>query len=78
METIEKRVKTIISQHLGVGEREITPSSYLIEDLNASPLEIADLVANLEKTFQIKIPKEETQKFSTVGDIIAFLSDQIL
>ena len=78
MKTIEKGVKKIISQHLGVGEREITSSSHLIEDLNASPLEIADLVAKLEKAFQIKIPEEEAKKFSTVGDIVAFLSDQIL
>lgn len=76
MKAIEIKIKKIISQHLGVGEKEITSSSHLIEDLNASPLELADLMVKLEEAFQIKIPEEEAQKFSTVGDIITFFSDE--
>lgn len=77
MEKVEKKIKKIISQHLGVGEKEITSSSCLSEDLNASMLEIADLIVKLEEVFQIKIPEEEAQKFSTVGDIINLFSDNI-
>jgi len=77
MERVDNEIKKIISQHLGVGEREITDSSDLKEDLNASPLEIADLITKLEEVFRLKIPEDEVQKFSTVGDIITFLSDNI-
>lgn len=77
MERVENEIKKIISRHLGVGEREISTSSHLKKDLNASPLEIADLITKLEEIFRFKIPEDEAQKFSTVGDIITFLSDNI-
>lgn len=77
MENLEKKVKKIVSRHLGVGEKEIAFSSHLIEDLNASPLEIADLITKLEITLHVKVAEEEAKKFSTIGDIITFFSENI-
>jgi len=75
MEILEKKIKKIISQHLGVREKEIASSSHLIDDLNASSVEIADLITKLENIFQVKVSQEEVEQFSTVGNIIAFFSD---
>lgn len=57
---------------MGVGEKEIAVSSHLTQDLNASSLEIADLIAKLEEAFAVKVPKDEASQFLTVGDIITF------
>lgn len=77
MKDLENIIKRTISHHLGVAEKEITSVSHLIEDLNASPLEIADIIIRLENIFQIKVPQEEIEKFGTVGDIITFFSDNL-
>lgn len=77
MNQVEKKIKKIISQHLGVTEKEITRFSHLTEDLNASPLEIADLAAKLERAFQIKISEEAVQNFSTVESITAYIADNL-
>lgn len=75
-EEILSKVKKLISAQLGVEEAEITPTSHLQEDLNADPLSIADLIVGLETEFSVKIPKEQIASFSTVDDIINFISDQ--
>ena len=75
-EEIFSKVKKLISYQLGVEEAEIAPSSHLQEDLNADPLSIADLIVGLETEFNIKIPKEQIGGFSTVEDILNFISDQ--
>jgi len=77
MTKIEKKLKTIISQHLGIRENEITPSSHFIDDLNASPLEIADLMVKLENIFNLKISDQSAQKFNTVGDLLNYILDNI-
>ena len=70
------RLKKLISTQLGVEEAEITPSSHLQEDLNADPLSVADLIVRLEEEFNLKIPREQIAQFSTVEDILNFISDQ--
>jgi len=76
MSTYEK-IRSIIANHLGVDETEISLESHLQSDLNADPLGLADLVVAIEAEFKISIPQEENLKFSTVGDITTFVSDQI-
>ncbi len=73
---ILSRLKKLISVHLGVDEAEINEESHLQGDLNADPLSIADLIVNLEKEFDIRIPQETSTKFQTVGDILNFITDQ--
>ena len=73
---IFSKVKKLISYQLGVEESEITPASHLQDDLNADPLSVADLIVGLETEFNIKVPKEQIGEFSTVEDILNFVSDQ--
>jgi acyl carrier protein len=75
-EELFARLRKLISAQLGVDEVEITPTSHLQDDLNADPLSIADLIVRLEEEFNLKIPKEQISQFSTVEDILNFISDQ--
>lgn len=75
-ETFEK-IKETVSSVLGVEKSEITESSHLLEDLNADPLSIADLIVALEKEFDIQIPQVSVSSFTTVGDILNYISDQV-
>ena len=42
-------------------------------DLNADSLDTVELIMEFEKEFGISIPDEDTQKISTVGDVVAYI-----
>jgi len=76
-EDLALRLKKVISTQLGVDEAEVSIKSHLKEDLDADPLTISDLLVNIEKEFGIKIDQDETSEFSTVEDILNYISDQV-
>ena len=71
------RLKKVISTQLGVDEAEVSMKSHLKEDLDADPLTVSDLLVNIEEEFGIKIDQDETSEFSTVEDILNYISDQV-
>jgi acyl carrier protein len=71
--TIEKKVKAIIYDKLGVDEKKITPQSSFRNDLDADSLDIIDLVMAFEREFNISIPDDEAEKISTVGQAIEYI-----
>ena len=74
---VEKEIIKIIIEHLGVSPDEITKESSLTRDLNASQLEINDLILALQDHFKLKIPEEELANLEKVGDIITYISDHL-
>ena len=75
MDELRTKIHQIISGHLGVDSSEISDNSHLQDDLNADQLGIADIVVALEEEFKIKIPQEDFLKFSTVGDVVTYVSE---
>jgi acyl carrier protein len=74
---IDSQVHKVVSKYLGVAESEISNESHLKDDLNSDPLSLADLVVSLEDEFSISIPPEDSQNFTTVGDIVDYISESI-
>lgn len=72
--SIEKRVKSIIADQLGVTDDKITPESKFIEDLGADSLDIVELIMAMEEEFGTEIPDEEAEKILTVGDAINYVT----
>jgi len=68
--SIEKRVKEIIVEQLGVNENEVTPEAKFVDDLGADSLDLVELVMALEEEYNIEISDEEAEKILTVGDAI--------
>jgi len=77
MSDIESKVKAIIVDKLGVEESQVTPEASFAADLNADSLDTVELIMDFEKEFNISIPDEDTQKISTVGDVIAYIENAI-
>ncbi|MCD6453686.1 MAG: acyl carrier protein [Candidatus Aminicenantes bacterium] len=71
---IAQKVREIIASKLTVEESKIVPDAKLIEDLGADSLDIPDLVADFEETFEIEIPDEDLEKIVTVGDIVNYIA----
>ena len=51
--SIEKRVKEIIVEQLGVNESEVNPEAKFVDDLGADSLDLVELVMALEEPLQI-------------------------
>jgi len=52
-------VQEVLVDALGVDEEEVTADATLMGDLGAESIDFLDIVFRLEKTFGIKIPREE-------------------
>jgi acyl carrier protein len=53
------KVQEVLVDALGVDEDEVTPEATLMGDLGAESIDFLDIVFRLEKTFGIKVPREE-------------------
>lgn len=58
-EEIMAKVRENLMDALGVDDDEVTEKATLMGDLGAESIDFLDIVFRLEKTFDIKIPREE-------------------
>ncbi len=73
MADIYAKVKAIIVDKLGVEESQVTPEANFTADLNADSLDTVELIMEFEKEFGISIPDEDTQKITTVKDVVDYI-----
>ncbi len=74
---IEKRVKEIIVEQLGVNESEVTPEAKFVDDLGADSLDLVELVMALEEEYNMEISDEDAEKILTVGDAIEYIKTHV-
>jgi acyl carrier protein len=75
MSSIEKRVKEIVAEQLGVDESQVTNEASFMDDLGAESLDTVELVMALEEEFDIEISDENAEKIQTVQDAIDYLTE---
>ena len=76
-DTIEDKVKQIISEQLGVPVRELKNDWRITHDLDADSIDVVELMMGLEDEFQIEIPDEESDQHHTVQSIIDAITKQV-
>ncbi|HEY5513292.1 MAG TPA: acyl carrier protein [Geomonas sp.] len=75
MASIEKRIKEIVAEQLGVDEAQVSNESSFMDDLGADSLDTVELVMALEEEFEIEISDEDAEKIQSVQDAIDYITD---
>ena len=72
-----EKVKEMLINDLAVNADEIKPEAELINDLGIKSLELADLILLCEEKFGIEVKDDDIHKFITVGDVVAYLEENV-
>ena len=75
MASIEKRVKDIVAEQLGVDEGQVTNEASFMDDLGADSLDTVELVMALEEEFEVEISDEDAEKIQTVQDAVDYITE---
>jgi acyl carrier protein len=75
MASIEKRIKEIVAEQLGVDEAQVANESSFMDDLGADSLDTVELVMALEEEFEIEISDEDAEKIQSVQDAVDYITD---
>ena len=67
---VEEKVREVIAEKLNVELSQVTDNASFANDLGADSLDTVEILMELEKQFDVRVPEEETEKISTVGDAI--------
>ena len=63
----------IIRETLRLGDKEINEDTNLKEDLGADSLDLFEVAMAFEEEFDVEIPTEELEKYTTVGSIAEYM-----
>jgi len=70
-----EKVKKIITEQLGIDEKEVQLESAFIEDLGADSLDIVELIMAMESEFDMEIEDDEVEDISTVEDVVNYIKE---
>lgn len=69
-------VKELISSQLEIEQDKINDDT-TFDELGADSLDLIDVIADIEKEYEIEIAQGELESIKTVGDIEKLLCDRI-
>lgn len=68
-------IRSFLVQQLAVDEERIHPSTVILQDLEAEPSDLAELMLMLEQEFGIEWTDSDLKNIETVGDLISFIEN---
>ncbi len=71
----EMIIKNLVEQ-LDLKEEDITMDSRFVEDFEMDSLDMVEMLIDLEKQTDIKIPNDDVKDLTTVGQLIAYLEEK--
>ncbi|MSO58103.1 MAG: acyl carrier protein [Thermoleophilia bacterium] len=72
-EDVLERLTPAIVEKLGVDESQVTEEASFSEHLGADSLDLVELIMELEDQFGLKIPDEDAQALTTVGEAVDYV-----
>jgi len=74
---IEAKLIDLLVDELGLERDDITMEAKFEEDLDVDSLGVVELLMALEDNFDVKIPDEEAEKLTTVGEAAELVSQKL-
>ena len=74
---IEAKLVDLLVDELGLDRDDITMEARFEEDLDVDSLGVVELLMALEDNFDVKIPDEEAEKITTVGEAAELVSQKL-
>ena len=71
MEDLEKEVRSLVSKIIKIPEDKIDPNVNLFYDLGVDSLLGVEILASLDKKYNLDIPEDKLRSIKTLNDIIA-------
>jgi acyl carrier protein len=71
------RIRTIVSEQLGIDTAELSPDSNILDDLGADSLDVVELVMTLEDEFDIEVPEEAAESIRTIADVERYVAEHV-
>ena len=75
--TIEGKLVDLLVDELGLERDDITMEARFEEDLDVDSLGVVELLMALEDNFDVKIPDEEAEKITTVGEAAELVGQKL-
>jgi acyl carrier protein len=73
--SVFERVRSIVSERLGVDEDKVTMDAEFIGDLNADSLDLVEVIMAMEQEFDTEIKDEDAENIRTVSDAVKFIEE---
>ncbi len=74
---IESKLVDLLVDELGLERDDITMEAKFEEDLDVDSLGVVELLMALEDNFDVKIPDEEAEKITTVGEAADMVAQKL-
>ena len=68
------KIKSIIVEQLGVDEAQVALETHLMKDLEADSLDAVEIIMAIEDEFEVEIPDEVAESFTSIADIMNYLN----
>ncbi len=73
-----EKLTEIIKEYTGFDDLVITKDTVLIADLGLSSFDLVQLACIVEDEFDIEIPDRAIKEFKTIGNVIAFIENEMV
>lgn len=67
---LEEEVRSLLGRILERDPADIAPDALLVQDLGMDSMMALEIIASLEKKYKIRLPEQELQHVTTLGQVV--------
>ncbi len=68
-------VAAIIADQFDRDVEDLTEDTDILDDLNATSMDVVELIVSIESATDIRIPDEVVDSIRTIGDVVNYLAE---
>ncbi len=77
MENVENRIRAIIANLLGIGQKDVKNDASFVDNLGVDSLHTVELMTAFEEEFSVNITDEEAEAITTVQMAIDYIEAHV-